>query len=121
MPPFSERRNGKPGVYAGIPDQAPRPEPDRGRTLIPLTRPYRRIPDHPHGLFVKPSGDKPADKLDFTGPEKMRSTWSAGCRDTETFLRDWVSPSKIQRPKTKATSLLVARNGKAVRVHVGNR
>ncbi|MCK0167608.1 patatin-like phospholipase family protein [Jannaschia sp. S6380] len=78
--------NGKPTVDAGMIDQAPLPEPDAGRTLILLTRQYRNLPDHPDRIYLMPSEEVPADKIDFTDPDKLRQTWAIGEEDARRFL-----------------------------------
>ncbi len=78
---------GKPVVDGGMADQAPMPDPDCGRTLVLLTRNYRSIPETADRLYVTPSDEVPADKLDFTDPEKLRCTWDQGRRDGERFLK----------------------------------
>lgn len=77
---------GRPVIDGGIADQAPLPEPDRGPTLILLTREYRRLPDVPDRLYVMPGRETPADKIDFTDPDKIRRTWDQGERDARAFL-----------------------------------
>lgn len=79
---------GRPVVDGGMASKAPMPAPDKGRTLILLTRRFRNLPDHPDRLYVQPSEDVPADKIDFTSREKIERTWEAGQRDGELFLRD---------------------------------
>lgn len=81
--------DGKPVIDGGMADQAPMPSPDEGRTMILLTRQYRRLPDNPDRLYVAPSKEMPADKIDFTDPEKLTSAWDVGRKDGEEFLRNW--------------------------------
>ena len=71
-PPLWEERA---VVDGGMADQAPMPEPDKGETLILLTREYKNIPDIPGRFYVHPSKETPADKIDFTDPGKLRKTW----------------------------------------------
>ena len=78
--------NGRRVVDGGMADQAPMPDPDIGETLVLLTRRYKRLPDVPHRTYVWPSRDTPADKIDFTDPQKLRDTWRLGERDAEAFL-----------------------------------
>lgn len=78
--------NGRRVVDGGMSDQAPMPEPDRGETLVLLTRQYRRLPEKPGRCFVWPSCETPADKIDFTDPQKLRDTWALGQRDAERYL-----------------------------------
>lgn len=90
IPPIFRTRkwNGQPVVDGGMADQAPMPDPDRGRSLILLTRPYREIPDRADRVYVAPTGDLPADKLDFTDPDNLRRTWDHGRRDGQRFLSE---------------------------------
>ena len=69
-------------------DQAPMPDPDRGDTLILLTRNYKRLPTSDRRYYVHPSKETPADKIDFTDPEKLRATWEQGERDARSWLDD---------------------------------
>ena len=82
-PPLWEERA---VVDGGMADQAPMPEPDKGETLILLTREYKNIPDIPGRFYVHPSKETPADKIDFTDPGKLRKTWDLGERDAEAWL-----------------------------------
>lgn len=81
--------DGAPVVDGGMADMAPMPEPDEGATLILLTRQYRRLPEVAGRLYVTPSAETPADKIDFTDPETLRKTWELGQRDGKTFLEDF--------------------------------
>ena len=71
---------------AGTCDNAPMPDPDEGHTLILLTRKYRNAPDRPDRLYVAPSDETPADKIDFTDREKIERTWRLGREDAKAFL-----------------------------------
>ncbi|MBV7379735.1 patatin-like phospholipase family protein [Maritimibacter dapengensis] len=73
-------------VDGGMADQAPLPDPDDGETLILLTRPYKKLPDVPGRTYVWPSEETPADKIDFTNPQKLRDTWDLGAQDAERYL-----------------------------------
>lgn len=78
--------DGQQVIDSGMADKAPMPRPDRGRTLVLLTREFRNTPKDPRRLYVAPSRETPADKIDFTDPEKLRKTWELGRRDGEAFL-----------------------------------
>ena len=78
--------DGRPVVDGGMANKAPLPDPDRGPTLVLLTRKFRNLPDHPDRLYVEPSESVPADKIDFTSREKIEATWEAGERDGRAFL-----------------------------------
>lgn len=88
IPPIFDvpRWEGRPVVDGGMADQAPMPDPDKGTTLVLLTRQYDRIPEVEGRLYVWPSEETPADKIDFTDPDKIRLTWEAGERDGRAFL-----------------------------------
>ena len=73
-------------VDGGMADQAPLPDPDEGETLVLLTRPYKKLPDVPGRVYVWPSEETPADKIDFTDPQKLRDTWALGEQDAEAYL-----------------------------------
>ena len=78
--------DGRPVVDGGMANKAPLPDPDRGRTLVLLTRRFRNLPEHPDRLYVQPSKSVPADKIDFTSRTKIADTWEAGERDGYAFL-----------------------------------
>jgi hypothetical protein len=78
--------DGHPVVDGGMADQAPMPDPNHGRTLVLLTRQYDEIPDIEGRLYVWPSEETPADKIDFTDPDKLRRTWDVGEQDGRAFL-----------------------------------
>lgn len=79
--------NGRPVVDGGMTSKAPMPDPDEGRTLALMTRRFRNLPDDPDRLYVQPSEQVPADKIDFTDRDKIERTWEAGRRDGHAFLR----------------------------------
>lgn len=79
---------GKDVIDGGMSDQAPLPEPDEGTTLILLTRDYDRIPERDDRLYLAPSEETEADKIDFTDPEKIARTWEQGIKDAELFLNN---------------------------------
>nr|WP_321358878.1 patatin-like phospholipase family protein [uncultured Hyphomonas sp.] len=75
-------------VDGGMADQAPLPDPDEGCTLILLTRRYKRLPEVPSRVYLHPSEETPADKIDFTDPSKLRRTWELGAQDAERLIAD---------------------------------
>ena len=89
IPPVFEvpRWQGRPTVDGGMADQAPMPVPDEGSTLVLLTRRYRNIPEVEGRRYVVPSEETPADKIDFTDPEKIGRTWDLGKHDAREFLK----------------------------------
>ncbi len=86
--------NGRPVVDGGMANKAPMPNPDRGRTLVLLTRKFRNLPDHPDRLYIEPARSVPADKIDFTSREKIEATWEAGRRDGRAFLERHGLPAR---------------------------
>ena len=62
------------------------PEPDEGRTLVPMTRRFENLPGSGRRECVQVSDETPADKLDFTSREKIEETWAMGRRDAERRL-----------------------------------
>ncbi|SDF30683.1 patatin-like phospholipase family protein [Limimaricola pyoseonensis] len=90
IPPIFEPPDwdGRPVVDGGMADQAPMPEPDEGETLVLLTRRYKRLPEVEGRRYVMPSDETPADKIDFTDPEKLRRTWDQGTRDGAAFCEE---------------------------------
>ena len=90
---------GRPVVDGGMANKAPMPDPDRGRTLVLLTRRFRSIPDDPRRLYVQPSDTVPADKIDFTSRAKIEATWKAGEADGRAFLATYeLEGDNEQRP-----------------------
>ncbi|KUF10502.1 patatin-like phospholipase family protein [Pseudoponticoccus marisrubri] len=78
--------DGRRVVDGGMADQAPMPDPDRGETLILLTRDYKRLPRIPGRSYICPGEETPADKIDFTDPQKLRDTWALGEEDAQRYL-----------------------------------
>lgn len=73
-------------VDGGMSDQAPMPDPNEGETLVLLTREYKRLPKVDGRCYVWPGKETPADKIDFTDPQKLRDTWALGETDAERYL-----------------------------------
>ena len=73
---------------AGTTDNAPIPQAEdgEGTTLILLTRRYRNTPDRDDRLYVPPSDETPADKIDFTDRAAIEETWRLGREDGRKFL-----------------------------------
>ncbi|MDF1727873.1 MAG: patatin-like phospholipase family protein [Sulfitobacter sp.] len=88
IPPVFEppQWEGKAVIDGGMTDQAPLPEPDQGHTLVLLTRDYSKLPEVENRLYVSPSEEVEADKIDFTDPGKLRRTWEQGEADGRAFL-----------------------------------
>lgn len=81
-----ERWEGDFVIDGGMTSKAPLPSSDHGRTLVMLTRAFRNIPDCADRVYVMPSRETPADKIDFTSRAKIEQTWKAGARDARAFL-----------------------------------
>lgn len=80
--------DGKPAIDAGMVDQAPLPTGNSGRTLVLLTKTFNHVRKADGWIYVAPSEEVPADKIDFTDPQKLRDTWALGEEDARSFLRD---------------------------------
>lgn len=79
---------GKDVIDGGMVTKAPFPDPDEGETLVLMTSTYRNIPAKDGKLFVTPSKEVEADKIDFTEREKIEETWEQGRADAEAFLAE---------------------------------
>lgn len=79
---------GRKVVDGGLISKAPMPQPDRGRTLVLLTRRYRNLPREKRRVFAQVSDETPADKLDFTDREELEQTWEMGREDGAKFLAE---------------------------------
>ena len=65
----------------GMVDKAPPPEPDEGRTLFLMTSRYRALPQSDRRLYIQPSAEVAADKIDFSDRTKLDRTWRQGALD----------------------------------------
>ena len=79
---------GQPVIDGGTTDKAPMPHPDKGETLLLLTRRYRNLPRIAGRTYVQPSRTVEADKIDFTDPHKIDATWKQGVGDGEQWLEN---------------------------------
>lgn len=70
----------------GLVDKAPLPRPDEGKTLILLTSCYDDLPDNPQRIYVQPTREVAADKIDFSDKSKVEDTWDQGERDGKAWL-----------------------------------
>ena len=88
IPPVFNFRGwkGKKVIDGAMACKAPLPNPDRGNTLILLTRRFRNLPNDSRRVYVEVSEETPADKLDFTDRKAIEATWEMGRRDGERFL-----------------------------------
>lgn len=75
-------------IDGGMADQAPMPDPDSGNTLILLTRGYNTIPENAARDYVMPDQAVPADKIDFTDPDKLTRSWCTGEDAGKRFLEN---------------------------------
>ena len=86
----ADQWDGEPVFDGGMVDKAPRPEPDRGRTLVLLTKRFTSLPDGPPRVdYVQPSEEVlSGSKLDFTDPDLLREAWNQGRRDGTAWLNE---------------------------------
>lgn len=77
---------GRDVIDGGMVSKAPCPDPDEGRTLVLMTSTYRNLPKDEDKLFVTPSREVEADKIDFTARDKIQETWDQGRADAKAFL-----------------------------------
>jgi hypothetical protein len=80
--------NGRPCIDGGMASKAPVPQEEGGSALVLLTRQMKNVPRVDGRVYVMPSHATPADKIDFTDPEKVERTWSLGEKDGHRFLTD---------------------------------
>ena len=104
IPPIFEPPiwDGRPVVDGGMSGHAPAVEPDEGATLVLATRTYRNWPEDGR-TYVGPSESVPADKIDFTDPDKIRETWECGEADGRRFL-DELDPAHPGSPGPDETT-----------------
>src|SRR5229473_6720301 len=84
---------GKPGFDGGLVDNVPvgpiEPiEAAGGRTLVLLTRTYRRVPKVPGRTYVQPSRPIGAKQFDVTHPAAIRHAYELGLQDGQAFAAD---------------------------------
>lgn len=80
---------GEPVFDGGMVDKAPLPDPDRGRTLVLLTKQFGDLPDDdPDRIdYVSPSEEVlSGSKLDFTDPSLLKEAWDQGHQDGKAWL-----------------------------------
>ena len=56
-----------------------------GRTLVLLTRTYRRVPKVPGRTYVEPSRPIGAKQFDVTNPAAIRDPYALGLQDGKAF------------------------------------
>jgi predicted acylesterase/phospholipase RssA len=94
VPPFMPvtRIGGVPAFDGGLVDNAPVAplegvETKGGRTLVLLTRQYRRLPDIPGRTYVQPSQPMRIRQFDITNPDGIRAAYELGLSDGASFSR----------------------------------
>jgi predicted acylesterase/phospholipase RssA len=94
VPPFMPvtRISGVPAFDGGLVDNVPVAplegvEAKGGRTLVLLTRRYRRLPDIPGRTYVQPSVPMRIKQFDITNPDGIRAAYELGLRDGAAFSR----------------------------------
>ena len=101
-PPFTPllRHGGEPALDGGIADNVPvdawREAP--GRTLVLLTRRYRRLPVHESRIYVQPSIPVPVSSWDYTNPAGLQAGYDLGRRDGESFVRQMTASARGPGP-----------------------
>ena len=88
MPPLTPafRRAGAPVIDGALLDAAPAHlVDDHTRTLVLLSRRYRRLPAHPRREYVMPSEDPPIAMWDYASPTLVQRAFDLGRRDGERF------------------------------------
>lgn len=94
VPPFMPVTHigGAPAFDGGLVDNVPvaplEPvEAAGGRTLVLLTRRYRRLPDIPGRTYVQPSEPMRIKQFDITNPAGILAAYQLGLRDGASFAR----------------------------------
>lgn len=72
----------------GMTDKASLPDPDEGRTLLLLSSRYSAIPQDDRLVYVQPSREVAADKIDFAHADRVRKTWAQGEEDARSWLAE---------------------------------
>jgi len=90
-PPFTPIMylNERPVLDGGMVDNVPvhGVEAYPGKTLVMLTRPYRKLPEQPGRLYVQPSRKVPVTSWDYTNPDGVQATFNQGLDDARSFLK----------------------------------
>ncbi len=91
-PPFTPllRHAGEPAFDGGIADNVPVDAlgDAPGRTLVLLTRRYRKVPVHESRIYAQPSTAVPVSSWDYTNPAGLQAAYDLGQRDGERFVRE---------------------------------
>jgi len=90
-PPFTPllKHGGEPALDGGIADNVPVGAlgDAPGRTLVLLTRRYRRLPVHGTRIYAQPSIAVPVASWDYTNPAGLQAAYDLGRRDGDAFVR----------------------------------
>ena len=60
-------------------------QPARGRTLVLLTRQFRKLPHVAGHTYVQPSAPIPVGTWDYTSPARLQAAFDLGSRDGDAF------------------------------------
>jgi hypothetical protein len=92
VPPFMPvtKIGDRPAFDGGLVDNVPvaplEPiERQGGKTLVLLTRQYKRVPEIPGRRYVQPSEPVPVKQFDVTNPEGIRKAYELGLKDGAAF------------------------------------
>ncbi len=90
-PPFTPLmfRDQRPVLDGGMVDNVPvhGVDPYPGKTLVLLSRPYKKLPSHGNRIYVQPSRPVPVTSWDYTKPEGVQKTYEQGLADGLDFLK----------------------------------
>jgi hypothetical protein len=86
-PPFTPllHHAGRPVLDGGIADNVPVDAAGDGPVLVLLTRPFRRLPQHPLRTYVQPSRPVPVRSWDYTDPAGLQAAFDLGQHDGDAF------------------------------------
>lgn len=94
VPPFMPTTliGGLPAFDGGLVDNVPveplgEMETKGGRSLVLLTRVYKRLPEVAGRVYAQPSEKIPVGQFDITNPDGILRAYELGLRDGETFAR----------------------------------
>ena len=94
VPPFMPTTliGGLPAFDGGLVDNVPveplaETEARGGRSLVLLTRVYKRLPKLASRVYVQPSEKVPVGQFDITNPDGIRHAYELGLRDGDAFAR----------------------------------
>ena len=92
---------GAPAMDGGMVDNVPvQPleaiEAAGGRTLVLLTRRYRKLPSVAGRTYVQPSVTPPVSQFELTNPAGIRTAYETGLRDGAAFVRAMASKNLVR-------------------------